>query len=329
MKLPVVAILALTLLGPGCAARQEKNALKWMRTGEHERAARAWTALAEDGSAEAQFRLAGMYMRGQNVPKDGDEAFRLYREAAEQGLAVAQRQLGNQYIAGRGRPEEDPNAEGWMRDAAENGPAQSQYRLAAAYLQGTAIERNTEQALIWFQRAAEKWARGGARGMVMRMRDDGLLRQTAEAGFAEAQLFLGDLYASGDGVPLSREEAAKWHYLAANQGLAEAQMTLAWAFGRGTGVTRDPVEAARWFRKAAEQGHVNGQYQTGLMLRDGVGVDRSKVEAHMWFNVAAAQGHDLARSTRDDLASKMNRTQKAEAEKLAVAWWLEHADAEE
>jgi TPR repeat protein len=232
---------------------------------------------------------------------------------------------------GRGRPEEDPDAERWLREFAASAPARSKYRLAVMYLTGEGIQQDSEQALYWFREASDDWGKASL-GMVQRLRNEGLLQETAAAGFPEAQLLLGDLYAAGDGVPLSREEAAKWHYLAANHGYAEAQMTLAWAFGKGKGVTRDHGESARWFRKAAEQGHVEGQYQTGLMLRDGVGVAPDPVAAHMWLNLAASQGHQMARTMRDELAKRLTRRDREKAEGLAVAWWLDakaRAEAEE
>jgi TPR repeat protein len=318
----VAVLLAAAVLFPGCAGLREKRANDAMREGNQERSFRLWLSMAERADPKAQLRVGNMYMRGQGTAKDEDEAVRWYREAAKQDLFEAQRQLALAYLTGKGHPEDDPDAEQWLRASVENAPARSQYELAVMYLTGRVIERDPDEARRWLRKAADRWGRSRG-GIVGRMREDGVLRQVAELGFAEAQLFLGDMYANGDGVPLSKEEAAKWHYLAANQGHAEAQMTLGWAFGQGKGVTKDPAEAARWFRRAAEQGHVNGQYQTGLMFRDGVGVQQSNVEAHMWFNLAAAQGHELARSMRDELAKHMTKFGRAKAEKLAVTRWLE------
>ena len=56
--------------------------------------------LAEQGNAEAQYNLGGMYAYGQDVRQDDAEALRWYRKAAEQGNAEAQYNLGVMYDSG-------------------------------------------------------------------------------------------------------------------------------------------------------------------------------------------------------------------------------------
>ena len=76
---------------------------------------------AEQGDAEAQFRLGRMYHTGEGVPQDYTEAVRLYRRSAEQGHAGAQCRLGDMYDARRGVPQNDRQAFQWYRRAAEQG----------------------------------------------------------------------------------------------------------------------------------------------------------------------------------------------------------------
>ncbi len=61
-------------------------------------------ALAEQGSAKAQFNLGLMYADGEGVSQNDAEAVNWYRKAAEQGLADAQYNLGVMYDNGRGVP---------------------------------------------------------------------------------------------------------------------------------------------------------------------------------------------------------------------------------
>jgi len=49
------------------------------------------------------------------------------------------------------------------------------------------------------------------------------IRRKAEAGDVRAQLILGYLYDSGEGVPRKHREAVKWWHKAAEQGVASAQ----------------------------------------------------------------------------------------------------------
>ena len=57
---------------------------------------------AEQGHAEAQFRLGAMYFSGDGVPRDDAGALKWYRLAAEQGHAEAKDNLAYMYENGLG-----------------------------------------------------------------------------------------------------------------------------------------------------------------------------------------------------------------------------------
>lgn len=73
---------------------------------------------AEQGNAEAQRKLAGLYEKGQGVPQDYVQAASWYRKAAEQGDAIAQRSLGTLYQKGQGVPQDYSEAYFWGAVAA-------------------------------------------------------------------------------------------------------------------------------------------------------------------------------------------------------------------
>ena len=75
---------------------------------------------AEQGNAEAKFKLGLMYYDGDGVPQDYAEAMKWYRKAAEQGDAVAQLFLGYLYFEGEGVPKDDVEAYVWFSIAAIN-----------------------------------------------------------------------------------------------------------------------------------------------------------------------------------------------------------------
>ena len=54
----------------------------------------------------------------------------------------------------------------------------------------------------------------------------GWLKKAADAGDAQAQVFLGDLFTRGKGVPKDLEEAARYFNLAAEQGDSDGQKGL-------------------------------------------------------------------------------------------------------
>jgi TPR repeat protein len=87
-------------------------------------------------------------------------------------------------------------------------------------------------------------------------------------------------------------------------------------------VPQDNAEAFGWYSKAADQGDAAAQYDLGLLYEEGQGVVKDYVQAHAWFFLAARQADSKAlyAAARDRVASKMDPTQIAEAQRLARDW---------
>lgn len=115
-------------------------------------------------------------------------------------------------------------------------------------------------------------------------------KAAAEKGDAEAQLHLGSLYATGNGVARDLVKAAKWHRKAAEQGLARAELRLGWDYASGAGVKVNKEEAVKWFRRAADQKLVEAELYLGMCYSNGDGVRENAVEAAKWYRKAAEQG---------------------------------------
>ena len=127
------------------------------------------------------------------------------------------------------------------------------------------------------------------------------VRKAAEAGDANAQYKMGDIYnfyiASSLGrEPISEDkvEAAKWYQKAAEQGHMYAQFNLGDLFYSGQGVSQNYSEAAKWYQKAAEQGYLYAQYKLGILFYSGKGVPQNYSEAAKWYRKAAEQGYVYA-----------------------------------
>jgi TPR repeat protein len=153
------------------------------------------------------------------------------------------------------------------------------------------------------------------------------LRKAAEQGLAAAQLDLGWMYQSGEGVAQDYERAARWYSQAAQQGLAAAQTNLGLMYQSGDGVPQDYAEALRWIRKGADQGDACGQYNLGRTYRCGLGVETNNIEAMNWYRKAAEQGDA---SAQNDLGWMYE--QRGQADDYAEAMRLfgkaaEHGDA--
>ena len=113
----------------------------------------------------------------------------------------------------------------------------------------------------------------------------------------------------------------------AEQGVADAQAFLGFMYAQGRGVPQDDAEAVRWHHQAAEQGHALAQAKLGAMYAMGRGVPQDYVQAHKWFNLAASrlssseqELRDKAVQARNGVASLMTPAQLAEAQQLAHEW---------
>lgn len=81
-----------------------------------------------------------------------------------------------------------------------------------------------------------------------------LLEPKAQSGDTQAQYLLGSLYSiSGED-----KKAVTWLETAANGNHHDAATTLGKMFASGHGVTLDPDTAAKWFKKAGEIAQAQG-----------------------------------------------------------------------
>jgi TPR repeat protein len=110
-----------------------------------------------------------------------------------------------------------------------------------------------------------------------------LVHQSAREGNLKAQVYLGALYASGDGVAVDYARARYWEEKAAEQGDAKSQYNLGVLYARGLGTPQDLPRAVYWFRKAADQGLAEAQLHMGLMREKGWGIHRCPYAASAWY----------------------------------------------
>ncbi|MDR1297442.1 MAG: hypothetical protein LBO05_08740 [Deltaproteobacteria bacterium] len=211
------------------AARRDE-ALRLLDNNEHERAAAIFDELAEQGSADAQYRLARLYFLGRGVARDDGLALKWYGRAAEQGLPGAQNILATMHYNGLGTPKDYRKASEWYRRAAEQGLYTAQFDLATMCDEGLGVKQDSREAVKWYRLAADQ-------------------------GFAAAQFNLAVMLDEGRGAPRDREEALRLYRLSAEQGLAPAQYELGQIYLQGEKTAADVDEARKWLQLAAFQGH--------------------------------------------------------------------------
>ena len=112
-------ILSISFIGSALA--ESNDVWDAYKKGNYKAALNEWLPLAEKGSAEAQFNLAGMYAKGYGVVMDEKKSFDWYKKSAEQGHAKAQYNLGVMYLIGSGVTKSLSDAKHWLSLAYDNG----------------------------------------------------------------------------------------------------------------------------------------------------------------------------------------------------------------
>ncbi|MDP6954047.1 MAG: hypothetical protein QGF53_14935 [Alphaproteobacteria bacterium] len=161
-----------------------------------------------------------------------------------------------------------------------------------------------------------------------------LLLPLGEAGNAEAQTIVGEMFRTGLlGMP-DFNEAAAWFEAAADQDYPDALFNLGLMYFQhetapfGIEVTDHNLRMAAFeqFSRAGARGHIQAQLYLGHMHAEGVGVPRDRVEAYKWYQIAAWQRSSLAAAARDRLAADMTADQLDEAKRRARSFEAVSAD---
>lgn len=161
----------------------------------------------------------------------------------------------------------------------------------------------------------------------------------AEAGNADAQRALGELYQQGRGVTQDAAQARAWYEKAAAQGNTRASLDLGILYWQGTGVPRDPekaftyfqaadaagemkasryvglyyeakgddVQAVAAYQKGAAAGDITSQYYLGRMYELGKGLAQDYQQAAKWYTTSAERGDIIASDGMVGLASLYER----------------------
>lgn len=103
-------------------------------------------------------------------------------------------------------------------------------------------------------------------------------RKGVELGSPKSMLELGTYTLLGqNGIKRNVTEGLRLIKQAGEQGLADAQNYLGYLYAKGEDAEQDLAKAVIWYRKAADQGDAMGLYNTGIFYRDGTGVKQDWV----------------------------------------------------
>ncbi len=98
------------------------------------------------------------------------------------------------------------------------------------------------------------------------------------------------------GVPADYARAFTWCNKGANAGVANSQTLLAEMYFTGRYVRHNPDSALRWYREAAEQGHGHAQFMLYYFYARGIGTSPEIETAYYWLQKSARNGNLNART---------------------------------
>lgn len=153
---------------------------------------------AEQGSANAQYRLGRMYERADRMPKDISKAVYWYKKAAEQNHPQAIMALGELYYYGVEVKQNMHLAFKYFNEAAVYNNYEACYCLGEMYEQGVGVAKHLPTAYKWYKKAAD------------------------EGGLAKAQFKVGRMLYFGDGVKQDIAQGINYIKLAFNNGYPTA-----------------------------------------------------------------------------------------------------------
>ncbi|WP_017788614.1 tetratricopeptide repeat protein [Aeromonas dhakensis] len=273
-----------------------------------------WQRSARLGNINASYRL-GLMCQEQHQGKLVSECLDWFEQAAKQDHAEAQLILARWYSA---QPGADTDAVKWLERSAELGNRDAQYLLGERYAQGKGVVKRPDLAQRWNDRAAAQQQLDALLQQAKQVAPANAFaayQRAANAGSAEAELWLGMAYLAGEQIPTDPALGCYWLELAAGHGSHEAEYQLSlqqvdqkqhvyWLEKAANGGIpkalfelaelqhkQGELEQARAsYAKAAQQGHMLAQYTYGEMLRLGQGGKEDYAQALKQYRLAAQQG---------------------------------------
>lgn len=153
-----------------------------------------------------------------------------------------------------------------------------------------------------------------------------IFKPAAEAGNADAQIALGDLYQDNDHnceTERDMRAAETWYLKAARSGDVEAQHKLITIYDYSSNM-KNQEQAVFWLAKAAALGDAGDLSSLARHYEQAEGVQRDRTLAHAFYLLANQRRKQDAQKdlpkTLEYSAQRMSPEQLAEAESIAAAW---------
>lgn len=197
--------------------------------------------LAESGNAEAQTKIAAMYLLGYGVIKDYPTALRWLAPAKAADYPEANYWYGICLLNGYGLQKAPESSVTWFEKAAKQGYVEAQSVLGIMYMEGVGVKRDYATSYAWNSKAAKN-------------------------GHPVAMYHLGQLYEKGVGVAQDDKAAVHWYALAAQQNDTNAEFEMGVAYDKGIGgLPKDLNLAIDFYTRAANKASIAAQFNLAMI----------------------------------------------------------------
>jgi len=222
-----------------------------------------------------------------------EDAFSLYLRIAKKGLMYAQSAVGFLFLVGEGVEQNKEEALKWLLKASKQGDPKANFYLGSAYLYAHGdFEVNYKLALKYLTLSAEdgfvrayyslaKMYRDGRGGFLDYDEAEYWLTKAAEGEDVSAQYDLGCFYSDPDMGKQDDIKSLKWFTIAAHNGDIEAQALVGECYYNGRGVKKDEKEAVKWMRSSKEKG-------MELVYEDNIKMDKD-IDLNDWVSLCQKQ----------------------------------------
>ena len=115
---------------------------------------------ADQGSSEAEERIAALYLFGRGVAQDSAQALRRFESGALHGSAFSERYLGFMSEKGLGVAQDLHLSLKKYFQAADSGSVEAYFDLGILYAEGQVLKRNEKKAIEYFKMAKDSASNG-------------------------------------------------------------------------------------------------------------------------------------------------------------------------
>ena len=258
---------------------------------------------AKAGAIDAMLVLAGLYEKGEIVPKDSVRA--LYWHELAVKFSTKDNIKSDYYLGRHLIPWPDRKARSWTyyrnKDVTCDEHGRLACNLAGKLERGQGVPQDTDRAKEWYAKAAQAGNLDALHRLGCLCKEE--IREdpfyiakwrTTVRKLPRTRMLLK--YAE-ENYPTYTQEAFFWLLQAAidsDHGDPDAMLAAACLLSKGDGISRNATlaevfykQAIAWNKREAEKGNVGAMYNLAVMYRDGDGLTQNAIEADYWFKMAS------------------------------------------